>query len=182
MILNYEPFSDYIPPTWDELFMRFVFEVATKSKDPRTKNGAVVVRDNRPILWGFNGLPKRVQDRPERMQRVIKNKWMTHAEVNCTYQAADMGISARDGTMFTGGIPCSHCAMGVIQSGIKEVVVHAPWMEYELEFAKNKLTRESWYADLELAQEMLSEANIHIRKFTGILGIAGYLDGFKIQI
>jgi deoxycytidylate deaminase len=36
----------------------FGFFVAKKSKDPRTKIGAVLVRDRRDLISGYNGIPE----------------------------------------------------------------------------------------------------------------------------
>jgi deoxycytidylate deaminase len=69
------PFEDYKPPNWDEFFMLKVYLtgeiqmklfieenyfdfLAQKSKDPRTKIGAVLVRDRRDLISGYNGLPE----------------------------------------------------------------------------------------------------------------------------
>ena len=42
---------------WDERFSRIAYEVATWSKDPGTKVGAVLVLDRRIIATGYNGFP-----------------------------------------------------------------------------------------------------------------------------
>ena len=41
-----------IIPSWDELFMKHVYLIASKSKDTKTKIGAVLVRDNAIISEG----------------------------------------------------------------------------------------------------------------------------------
>lgn len=71
------PFENYKPPNWDEFFMHkvyltgkikiiinrkiFGFFLAKKSKDPRTKIGAVLVRDRRDLVSGYNGLPEGIE-------------------------------------------------------------------------------------------------------------------------
>lgn len=178
-MLQFTEFKDYYPPTWDELFMRGVYWIATKSKDPRTKIGAVVVKEHRPVLWGFNGIPENVKDLPERMIRPIKYKYFAHGERNACYQGTAFGISARDGTLYTQGIPCCDCAIAIIQSKIKEVVVHKQWQEYETLFASN---RKQWKGHNKISTDMLWEAKVRIRVFDGILGVTGYLDGKKFDI
>lgn len=42
-------FQDYSVPDFDEWFMGFVYQAARKSKDPKTKIGAVLVKNNEPI-------------------------------------------------------------------------------------------------------------------------------------
>jgi dCMP deaminase len=181
MILKYEPFSNYVPPSWDVLFMRMVYEIAAKSKDPKTKYGAVVVRDNRPFLFGYNGISKGVQDLPERMERPLKYLYTAHAERNCTYQAADMGISTRGATMYTQSIPCTGCTIAICQSKIKELVIHGPWMEYSYHF-ENQKPDPKWKEEFEISKIMLNEAGVTVRSFDEVLGLIGYLNGYTVHI
>ena len=58
MGLNMDTFENYKAPCFDELFMRMVYLTATKSKDPSSKIGAVIVKDNRVISTGYNGFPR----------------------------------------------------------------------------------------------------------------------------
>jgi len=43
-------------------FMEGVYWVASKSKDPKTKIGAILVKDHRIISTGYNGIPIGVND------------------------------------------------------------------------------------------------------------------------
>ncbi len=41
---------------WDEYFINIADEVATRSKDPSTQVGAVIVdKKHRPVSFGYNG-------------------------------------------------------------------------------------------------------------------------------
>ena len=52
---------------WQERFLSLAQTVAQWSKDPTTKVGAVAVAETKAILeTGFNGLPRGVQDLPDR--------------------------------------------------------------------------------------------------------------------
>ena len=98
--------------------------IASWSKDPRTKVGAVAVEDNGRILaTGWNGFPRGVKDTEERLNdRETKLKFTVHAEQNCLYNAGYVGSSLANATMFVYGLPvCYECARGVIQSGVKRV-------------------------------------------------------------
>jgi len=87
-------FKDYTPPNFDELFMRMVYLTATKSKDPSSKIGAVIVKDDRVISTGYNGFPIGVSDSQERyLNRETKYKFVVHAEHNSILTAARFGIS-----------------------------------------------------------------------------------------
>lgn len=47
-----------------------------------------------------------------------------HAEANCIAQAARLGITTKDASMFiTCGIPCKDCLSLIVNAGIKEVIV-----------------------------------------------------------
>lgn len=131
--------------SWDNYFMTMVYLVASKSKDKRTNIGAVVVGPQREIRsTGYNGLPRGLHDDiPERHEKGEKQYWFEHAERNAIYNATLMGVSLKDCVMYTNGIPCMDCARGVVQSGIREVVVDQNWFTNSDEWAKrNKRTLE----------------------------------------
>jgi dCMP deaminase len=46
----------------------------------------------------------------------------THAEQNAICQAANIGISIKDATIYCKMTPCSVCAKMIINSGIKKVI------------------------------------------------------------
>jgi len=76
-------------PEWNVWFMQGVYWVASKSKDPKTKIGALIVKDTRIISTGYNGIPIGVDDNVEtRHQRPEKYKWYEHGERNAIYAAA----------------------------------------------------------------------------------------------
>lgn len=51
---------------WDRRFLRLAQEVASWSKDPSTKTGAVIVRPDKTIAAiGYNGFPRGCDDAPE---------------------------------------------------------------------------------------------------------------------
>ena len=111
---------------WDLRFLKLTEDVSTWSKDPRRKIGAVAVDpvDRRVLSTGYNGFPKWIRDDPERMNDgVIKRKYVIHAELNCIFNAVYTGTSLRDTTLYVYGLPpCSECAKGIIQVGIRRVV------------------------------------------------------------
>jgi len=114
---------------WDTYFMSLVYFVAMRSKDKNTKIGAVVVGpDNEIRSTGYNSFPRGINDSVlDRQERPEKYKWFSHAERNSLYNAAMVGIPLKGCRMYTNGVPCNDCAFGVINSGIKEVVVDKEW-------------------------------------------------------
>lgn len=106
---------------WNYRFMDMAHLVATWSKDPSSKVGAVIVDANRRIIsTGYNGLAIGVEDSNERLtNRDIKYKIILHAEENAImFAKRDLsGCSLYVTTL----PPCAHCASLIIQSGIKTV-------------------------------------------------------------
>lgn len=107
---------------WDRRFLELAAFVSRWSKDPSTKVGAVIVDPDRVIVsTGFNGLPRRVMDMPNRYQeRDTKYKMIVHGEMNAILCAPR---AVRDCTLYTYPFaPCAVCASMVVQAGIKRVV------------------------------------------------------------
>lgn len=110
---------------WKDYFGNIAQQVKLKSKDINTQIGAVVVGENNEIVsTGYNSFPRGIDDEiVERQERPEKYYWFEHAERNALYNAALIGVSTKGCTMYlTCGVPCSDCARGIINSGIKKVV------------------------------------------------------------
>lgn len=160
--------------TFDELFMRMVYLTALKSKDPSTKVGAVIVKDNHIISTGYNGFPIGVNDFSDRYNnREIKYKFVVHAEHNSILAAARFGISTLGSTLYTSGLPCNNCMKSIIQSGISEVVIHSLWPE---------MKHSDWEESTKISKTMLSESNLKLRIFNQSLNMTGVLNGEIINI
>jgi dCMP deaminase len=107
---------------WDQYFLRIAAVAASKSKDPSTQVGAVIVRPDRTIVSvGYNGFPRGVADTPERLNdRPTKYSLVVHAEMNAILSARE---SLNGYTLYTVPfMPCDRCFVHVIQAGIKRVV------------------------------------------------------------
>lgn len=113
---------------WDQRYLKLAYEVAQWSKDPSSKIGAVSVGAKGQVLsQGFNGFPRGLKDDYDRLNdRETKYKYVVHAEMNAIYNATYNGTSLDGATLYVYGLPiCSECAKGVIQVGIKRVVMPA---------------------------------------------------------
>jgi len=111
---------------WDQRYLKLAYEVAQWSKDPSSKIGAVTVGAKGQVLsQGFNGFPRGLKDDFTRLHdRETKYKYVVHAEMNAIYNATYNGTSLDGATLYVYGLPiCSECAKGVIQVGIKRVVM-----------------------------------------------------------
>lgn len=160
---------------WDEYFMRQVYLVALKSKDPKTKIGAVLVIKHNPISSGYNGFPIGVLDLKERyLNREIKYKFIAHAEANAISIAARLGIRTCDSILYTQGIPCNECCKTIIQAGIRKIIVHKQW--------PNLVHSEAWLQSIRISEIMLKEADVTLSYLDKVLNIDGFLDGKKIKV
>jgi len=111
---------------WDERFLQVAQVIAQWSKDPSRGVGSVIVSGSRQIIaTGFNGLPRGVEDLPERLVRPVKYDLIVHAEMNAVVQCARNGVSPVDGTIYSTFFPCVHCALAIVQSGLTRVVTYA---------------------------------------------------------
>lgn len=115
--------------TWDHRFMALAKTVASWSKDPSTKVGAVIAdNDARPHGYGFNGLPRGVEDTPHRLNdRETRVSLTVHAEINALLHSSG---DVRGAYMYTTHAPCVQCAAAIINAGITRVVTHRPSPEF----------------------------------------------------
>lgn len=114
------------PAKWEKRYLDIAKQVATWSKDPSRKIGAVIVGNKGQIIsQGFNGFPRGIDDTPERYNdRETKYKFIVHAEANAIYNAIHNGASTDGATIYVTGLPvCHQCADAIIQTGIKRVVM-----------------------------------------------------------
>jgi len=136
---------------WDLRFLEMAKLVATWSKDPSRKIGAVAVNNRQVIATGYNGFPAGIEDTLERYQdRETKYEFVVHAEMNCIFNAGKNGMSLKDSTMYVYGLPvCHECAKGIIQTGVKRVVIH-----------DEKYTDLKWVNSFKKTLNLFSEAGI----------------------
>lgn len=108
--------------SWDDYFYDFAKLVASRSRDD-CPVGAVIVDDDQVVVaTGYNGLPRRVADIEDRLKKTEKLKWTVHAEANAICNAARVGTSAKNCTVYVTKFPCSACAGALVQVGIKRLV------------------------------------------------------------
>lgn len=169
---------DYTMKDWNHWFLQGVYWVASKSKDPKTKIGAIIVKDRHIVSTGYNGLPIGVNDAIEaRSQRPDKYKWSEHGERNAIYAASKFGISTEGATLYTNCLPCADCARGIIQSGIANVYVHHQFSEI-----CNSVQREQWKGHDTVTFDMFNEANINIFTVDVVLGCKAFFDGKEYDV
>lgn len=139
---------------WDNRHMDHAFTVASYSKDPSTKVGCVAVDDyNSPVCMGFNGIPRKVGDRHERLIRPLKLKYCLHAEQNMIANSARKGTSLLNTVVYVTHIPCSICAGLLISAGVKEV---------KIPDIMDESFKERWKDDIEISTIMFIESGVKL--------------------
>ena len=140
---------------WNERYMAIAKDVASWSKDPNTKVGAVAVGDKGQILsQGYNGFPRGILDCEGRLNdRETKYKFVVHAEMNVIYNATYSGVSLNESKLYVYGLPvCNECCKGIIQVGIKEVYVAQECIDL----------RPHWFESWQQSLDMFNEAKIKV--------------------
>jgi dCMP deaminase len=144
---------------WDMKYCKLAMHIASWSKDPSKQIGAITVGKQGQILsQGYNGFPRGIEDTLKRLnQKEQKYKYVVHAEMNCIYNACHNGVSLNESTLYVFGLPvCSECAKGVIQVGIRRVVVYTP--DVSIQHIDPK-----WLESGKLSFEMFEESQIEFK-------------------
>ena len=94
----------------------------------RAKVGAIIVKDDRIVSIGYNGMPSGWDNNCEneigvhKGEPVLKTKpQVLHAEMNAISKVARSSESSQDAVMFITHAPCHDCAKMIYQSGISSV-------------------------------------------------------------
>jgi dCMP deaminase len=128
-------------------FMDVAERFSKLSSAKRLQVGAIIVKDDRIISIGYNGMPSGWDNNCEATIFVTKDEaqgydmvaqgytetekgnWtrlktrpeVLHAEMNALMKLAKSNESGKDATMFITHSPCIECAKGMYQAGIKTV-------------------------------------------------------------
>jgi dCMP deaminase len=95
-------------------------QISQASYCKRNKVGALIVKDDNIISFGFNGTIKGFDNVCEDEQNNT-TPYVLHAESNAITKCAKSNYSSIDACLYTTTSPCIECAKLIIQSGIKEV-------------------------------------------------------------
>lgn len=148
------PWTPVTDPKWDRRFLELAALVSTWSKDPSTKVGSVIVDEDRHIIsTGFNGFPRGVVDRPDRLaERPTKYGLVVHAEMNAILAASRRGANLSGTLLYSTGPACSECMKAIVQCGI----VRVAW-PVENPFETEEAAREGRWATSFAFAELLAE-------------------------
>ena len=144
---------------WDVRFMEVAELISAWAScyQRDRKIGAVIVKNKRILTTGYNGAPAGIKTCVERGECLRKKQgiasgtmqelcYAIHAEQNAIIQAAKLGVSIQDATLYCTHQPCVICAKMIVNAGISRVVY-----------------REG-YPD-EFAREMLEEGGVSLERF-----------------
>ncbi len=114
---------------WVDAFMDTADRFAQLSSAKRLQVGSVVVKDNRIISIGYNGMPAGWTNECEEVIEVHEDGGVItktkdeviHAEANAISKLARDGESGNGASLFCTHAPCIHCAKLIYGAGIKKV-------------------------------------------------------------
>ena len=125
---------------WQSAYIDVAERFASLSTAKRLKVGAIVVKDNRVLSIGYNGMPSgwdnNCEDecKPDWMSReatqedidlgmvLLKTKAeVIHAEMNCLAKLAASNESGKGAELYITHAPCMECSKMIYASGISKV-------------------------------------------------------------
>jgi len=106
---------------WDDYFISMCCVVASRSKDPSTQHGAVLVDEHKRVVsTGYNGGCRSIDDDLVDWSRPNKYSFVIHAEENALWTAERKNLEGC--TLYITGAPCSKCMLRIAHSGVSFVV------------------------------------------------------------
>ncbi len=163
-------------PTWNQYFMAMAHVASTRSEDPSTKVGCVIVSgDNRVISTGYNGFVAGCYQDGMCFDRPMKYHLIIHAEMNALMFARQ---DLRGAKLYCTDAPCENCLKHILQSGIRyvmfdrhELMIRHPDISLEacikligsvrLDSMHN--TEDEWYGNL-IREELDKRGDNELRK------------------
>lgn len=142
------------PSDWNSRFLYVAASVASWSKDPSTRVGAVAVSNRRILATGYNGFPSGVVDLSDRLDdRDTRLAMTVHAEQNLLSYAARSGVCLAGSTVYIYPLmACSSCAAMLINADISRIVV------------PDLIEPMRWQASFDLSRQMCFEAGVIVER------------------
>ena len=148
-------------PTRDSFYLGLAFWLASKSKDPDTQVGSLIItEDNVPLGWGYNGPPKQISDTSFSWARGEKDPYIDHAEENSIDFSLVKDLSGA--TLYCTHYPCPRCMRKIVKYKINKVVyfVHKN-LDPDSSLANEKL--------IAISKDIASKGNVILFPFNGSL-------------
>ncbi len=123
----------------DQYFMSLAEEISTNS-DCRRHVGAVIARDNKVLVTGYNAAPVGCEScielggcmrQEDNIPSGTRQEYCraVHAEQNAIIQAATEGISIKGGTLYVTTYPCNICARMIMNCKLKRIVYQGDYQD-----------------------------------------------------
>lgn len=125
--------------------LKAAYAYSDLSHAKRLKVGAVLVKDDRIISVGYNGMPSGGSNQCENSYKTIDDKSyfetrpeVVHAEMNCIAFAARNGMATQDCSLVITHSPCFECCKLLLQAGVKAVYYDEEYRDLKgLEFLRD---------------------------------------------
>ncbi|MCX6703254.1 MAG: deaminase [Candidatus Zambryskibacteria bacterium] len=166
-------------PDWKELHMLTAIKAGTRTSCLKRGVGAVLVRNKREIVSGYNGAPSGMENCLIDLKECFYERlaWedsqkghgpfellkearkifciARHAEANAIQQCLDTGVSPKAATLFVTNFPCPRCVIEyIIPNKLAGVIV---WKDY---LANPLLTED----ELTMSVRLLRGAKVSVEK------------------
>lgn len=144
------------------------------SDDTITKTGAVIVNPtlNEIIACSANHFPDGLEPTTEQTNdRKWKYEHIIHAEPGSIFAAARAGKITDGATMYMPWVPCTPCAISIIDAGIKNLIGHKSMI---------MRTPERWWASIDYALGLLEKCGVRKFMYNGPIGnVKSCFDGIE---
>lgn len=133
-------------------YLKFAYQIALKSPDPRTQVGVVLLSQKNEVVTGFN---EPIPGFNVNGKTFKKNKYaiMEHAERNAIFNAYNADIKIKGATLYSPWGNCVDCARAIVLSGISTVVRHE-------EILRRSFPR--WNESIRVGEKILKRGGVEI--------------------
>lgn len=145
------------------LYMDLIDRIKNESYATRLKVGALIVKDDNIISFGWNGMPPEWDNTCEDETNTTKTE-LLHAEENAILKLAKSHESAYNSIIFCTHAPCINCSRMIYKSGIKKLYFKDYYRSSSgLNFLyQNKIECVQWPPRQKEIVDILQDGNINI--------------------
>lgn len=110
-------------PKFIDYYMKIAEVTSDLSYARRLHVGAVIVKENKILATGYNGMPSGWENvcEYETSDKLVTKPEVLHAETNAIAKVAQSTESSLGATLFCTHSPCIECAKLIYQSGISTI-------------------------------------------------------------
>lgn len=138
-------------------YLRLAYRQARLSRDPSTQNGScLVAADGQVIGLAYNRFAFGVHETEERLNdRTQKYPRTQHAEEGAIWDSVRHGYAhlLPEATLYVAWYACEHCAVALLESGVRRVVGHLQHPGVAQQHSK-------WAESVAIGLEMLHESGV----------------------